>query len=573
MTKTVQGILHRASKKDGSYYWYIEGPTSSGKQSPRLNFKPEQMSAALTKIDSETVEVEYEFDAMNNIAKVRKPGEKWQDPKGANPQGKATKPNPNFQGKHKAANRPKGDFHNPYNFIPAPEPFTGGPLGQHAPAGHDKYHDDLWSGRIGIKITTVTPLLIPDAAHVKGEKGDHQTFPVRIDKDGNPYLPPTSIKGALRSSYEAITNSRMSVLGKNKVEGKINRDKWTFKPHSLLPISLLPASQHRELSPADRVFGWVSQQKNGKGSYKGQLRPCPIRYVKSNKSAIETFNGNPLPLAILSTPKPQQARFYVAKDKSGAAQKDGISKQQAGYNANKVLRGRKVFPHHAWSLKEDNYWNGPAAFKASLQKNPSTLNEASKNYHEYIRCDGKNGNRTEQNRSIEGWVNPETEFSTCFEVINLHRAELGALLWLLSRPENQFHRLGGGKPLGFGSVSIEITSLELANGKGRRQQFTSLKPIKNRDKNFVTRVADKSAFIDDYKKELELAYDMQFKEISFIKAFEEAALGYEKPVHYPREAKQLSADEENFKWFVANEKKRKLALPDLDGGEALPFYR
>ncbi len=107
-------------------------------------------------------------------------------------------------------------FHNPYNFISAPPPNRGHrELGHHAPAGHDRYHPDKWSGRIHIRIETKTPLLLPDAAKATTDSHKHKTFPLRRGADGNPYLAPTSLRGALRAAYEAVTNSRFGVFEKH----------------------------------------------------------------------------------------------------------------------------------------------------------------------------------------------------------------------------------------------------------------------------------------------------------------------------------------------------------------------
>ncbi|MBK7675742.1 MAG: hypothetical protein IPJ27_13830 [Candidatus Accumulibacter sp.] len=104
-------------------------------------------------------------------------------------------------------------FENPYNFVPAPPRLIEHPtLGDALPAGHHRYLPGLWSGRISVELTTVTPLLIPDQPSVA--TNGHKTFGVRTDENGAPYLPPTSIKGALRAAYEAVTNSRMGVWSK-----------------------------------------------------------------------------------------------------------------------------------------------------------------------------------------------------------------------------------------------------------------------------------------------------------------------------------------------------------------------
>ncbi|NJL99417.1 MAG: TIGR03986 family CRISPR-associated RAMP protein, partial [Synechococcaceae cyanobacterium SM2_3_2] len=108
---------------------------------------------------------------------------------------------------------PEGDFHNPYNFIPAPPRNVEDPhLGDHHPVGHGSYHLDHFSGRIEVTLKTITPLLIPDAATATEIVTDHKLFDVRMGSDGKPYLPPTSIKGILRSAYEAVTNSRLAIF-------------------------------------------------------------------------------------------------------------------------------------------------------------------------------------------------------------------------------------------------------------------------------------------------------------------------------------------------------------------------
>src|SRR5262249_10344629 len=135
----------------------------------------------------------------------------------------------------------------------------------------------------------------------------------------------------------------------------------------------------KELSPADRVFGWVSQ--SGQGAYRGNVRVGPVICESSPADAVERFPGDGLPLAILGQPKEQQARFYVAASQQGEAQADDISKEEAGYQHGKGLRGRKVYLHYA-GLPE-GHW------------------------------------RDNQNRSILGWVNEGTSFSFDLHVTNL----------------------------------------------------------------------------------------------------------------------------------------------------------
>ncbi|WP_201766611.1 hypothetical protein [Picosynechococcus sp. NKBG15041c] len=78
-----------------------------------------------------------------------------------------------------AQNANPNNFHNPYNFVPAlPRDEVKEELGDRPPVGHGRYLADHWSGRISVKLTTVTPLLIPDAAEMTNNEKDHKTYPL-----------------------------------------------------------------------------------------------------------------------------------------------------------------------------------------------------------------------------------------------------------------------------------------------------------------------------------------------------------------------------------------------------------
>jgi CRISPR-associated protein (TIGR03986 family) len=719
------------------------------------------------------------------------------------------------------------DFHNPYNFVPAPPRKTDHPeLGDHAPVGHHVLYPDRYTGVIRVKMTAKTPLLLPDAAKAVDCPNDHKSFPVRVDAKGKPYIPPTSIKGMLRSAYEAVTNSRLAVfpgaessgnrdarghgmrlafrrparvevvparvevsddqkltirilsklwlksaaklpryfqrpnpnqrhrkgeaqaairyrdkslpqhgdhvrvrvdnkgrvnqivryegsstedgyegwvlitepnignkkfervyvicdqdrflkiegddavrirqmwteliknyqqvhekdleqrrrngqspsdylgdkpgqtawsrqvwdkeysvlregflcyvrLSEDHVEGiypvSISRDLFAVSPLSLLDASLRPATSLQQLSPADRVFGWVNQQ--GKGAYKGHIRIGPITCLTPKEQAIENFGTPGLPLAILGQPKPQQARFYVAASPNGDAQEDGLSKEDAGYAPGKGLRGRKVYPHH--NGLPSSHWDNPMQDR--------TQQAVDKHFQEYRRPheaetqeeqEGKNKikrpvinddgsfrllagedheQRDNQNRSIQGWVQPGTEFTFDIHVTNLSKVELGALLWLLSLPDNHFHRFGGGKPLGFGSVRLEIdaANTHLHDGKAWKHAYSTLEDV-------VPTEADRDALIQTFKEEVvRTAHGSpaSFEEVSFIAAWLRSATGHPDslPTHYPRARQEVQEhlvpphpQGLAYEWFVANERTGqnagpKVSLPNLIDDKGLPI--
>ena len=133
----------------------------------------------------------------------------------------------------------------------------------------------------------------------------------------------------------------------------IARELFASAPADLLHSSLHPATSLKELSPADRVFGW--SHAGGNGSNKGQLEIAAVACLTPAEQAIEDWDGQAVPLQILGQPKPQQARFYAAQDPSGRSVQE-VDKPQ-GYTPGRGLRGRKVYPHHAGL--PHRYWDKP----------------------------------------------------------------------------------------------------------------------------------------------------------------------------------------------------------------------
>lgn len=316
---------------------------------------------------------------------------------------------------------------------------------------------------------------------------------------------------------------------------------------------------------------------------------------------IEDFGDDGLPLNILGQPKPQQGRFYVAEDKFGKAQKQGLSNEEAGYNdKGKGLRGRKVYPHQ--SSLPDNYWLVEKDLKEPPNQPFSEEELQGKDgrrfFREYIRLTGKD-QRDNQNRSIQGWVRKDTVFEFDIHFINLSKVELGALIWLLSlNDENEnryFHRFGGGKPFGFGSVRLELGENEIFNVNELKKRYLSLDSENEEDnpqptdaKTFVE--AFQKAVLSAYKSAEEISDEQikkEFEKISFIAAFKRASEGFKNkenqqtnlPVHYPRTSNKPYRPEngenvvnESFRWFVKNNNSEKLPLPDLTADEGLPYF-
>ncbi len=372
----------------------------------------------------------------------------------------------------------------------------------------------------------------------------------------------------LKSSANTRSVTAQDIVGLLPVT--LSRQLYQVNPEAFLDQSLKPAREMKELSPADRVFGWVSQKGSGQESaYKGQLRVHQVDCITPPSDAVQSFSP-PLPLAILGAPKPQQARFYLAMDKQGTALKMGGAKVTGYQDSHRQgLRGRKVYPHH--QKLPSGYWNNPLVDRTQILEGS--------HYQEYRRPK-KNGQEQQdsQNRSITGWVNPGTQFTFKIDVVNLSEVELGALLYLLTLPLDYFHRLGGGKPLGFGSVRLKVDEArsDLRMGSQWCHFYESLDVV-------ASEPIDVNGAIEIFQKAVTDVYG-DFEKAKFIQAFVRSAQGSVGPVHYPRVTAGPTPDGESFKWFVQNEQGtpqnkrrrilgrsgRKLSLPNL-GGSALPM--
>jgi CRISPR-associated protein (TIGR03986 family) len=100
----------------------------------------------------------------------------------------------------------------PYNFVRVEE---NRPPALEAPAGHHRLDPNRLTGTVRVEVILESPLFVPDPTpwrevDVKGGKHKWLGF---YQVDGLPSLPATSIKGMLRSDFEALTNSCFLTFG------------------------------------------------------------------------------------------------------------------------------------------------------------------------------------------------------------------------------------------------------------------------------------------------------------------------------------------------------------------------
>ncbi|MFC8849725.1 MULTISPECIES: TIGR03986 family CRISPR-associated RAMP protein [unclassified Micromonospora] len=335
----------------------------------------------------------------------------------------------------------------------------------------------------------------------------------------------------------------------------IGRLPFDASPEELLHESLRPADDRSRLSPADRLFGWVpagrrddgTETNDGASGYRGRLRVRSIACM-TDEWRPPTFPPEGVTLAPLSSPKPTQFRFYASPDPTtGMPMRRGAAKAE-GYQISGGLRGRKMY---RWHEGESDYWQP----------------EADREDHDrgYLALEGNRANSKQLVRH-RSWVRPGVTFQVELFLDGVHEADLGALIWLLTRGEAAPLRLGAGKPYGFGVVAARLDTdrTRMWDGAGVRAGWLRLTRPDPVDPVRLTELADRfdtTARGDEVLREATQSYLA-------------AARAVDGPVHYPRTTPEPQA--ESYEWFVENERLhiagRGLALPHVrDPEQRLPY--
>lgn len=278
------------------------------------------------------------------------------------------------------------------------------------------------------------------------------------------------------------------------------------------------------LCPACRTFGWVwgtddlrqeTPDADVRTAYASRVR---FRHAKLTHDA-GTFDAT---LAILSSPKPTTVRFYLrAKDNQA---EDGRDDAEVNYDAEgQVLRGRKFYRHHGDQLQA----------------------------REYLRAEGE---RDDQNRTVHGVQQPGSKFTFALHFDNLAPVELGALLWALEL-EGWHHRIGLGKPLGFGSATVRVTELRTLNPRARYAVGAT---------GWDDSISSKESWITTFKTAMQERYGAPFHDLVNICDLRALlATTPPLPVHYPRTDQEPAPEGKNFEWFMGNNRAGRNAGPRL----------
>lgn len=226
------------------------------------------------------------------------------------------------------------------------------------------------------------------------------------NKRGEYILPGSSLKGMLRSVVETLGNGCLTLFDGQYERGRINY-RWS------VPEPFQHCSSTEKLCIACRTFGML--QARGNGVFLGKVNigdACAV--------AGKVYQYDPMYTAVLVEPKPRHEAFYLEEDK-------------------KHIAGRKFYFHHARE-SEPLSARGPVLF----------------------------GGRP-ANRFIQP-LDYDTKFSFRIDFTALEADEFAALMLAIILEEDMRHKIGYGKPLGLGSISLAPTSLTLVDYATRYTQ-------------------------------------------------------------------------------------------------------
>ncbi|MEQ8192838.1 MAG: RAMP superfamily CRISPR-associated protein, partial [Candidatus Eremiobacterota bacterium] len=294
------------------------------------------------------------------------------------------------------------EFIYPYNFVRFAKPDEGTSRDEkymsHSSFKNEREPDRklLKSGKLICSIEVKTPTFIQESLNFeKGTSKHKRGIWDFYNIDGKYLIPPTSIKGMLRSVMEALTDSCMSVLQRD-----VDVNDFKYKPCNKL----------NELCPACKIFGIVSDEQ----ALAGKVN---ISFAKSegdfNMIWLESNTKSPS-----TSPK---------------LQKKDITKRKIPsllYFNNGTPRGRKFYWHH-------NMWENLLDKVENI--NTITIQEN----------DIKDG---------KGVYHCIKEGSFTFEIdyYNLLDKELFYLIFALELMDDMWHKIGKGKAWGLGSIKITV---------------------------------------------------------------------------------------------------------------------
>ena len=369
------------------------------------------------------------------------------------------------------------------------------------------------------------------------KEGNEGYFPVYASEVGNPghsyyYLSPACI------TKEAYQNTIGKILVKHG--------------------NLKPCSDPSDLCPACTLFGMVAK----KGTKASSIRFADAKCAMKTDGDYSSCYMNPVTLQELSQPKVSSTEFYLIRPENAAFwtydykvvyDKDGELKLElCGDEVN--IAGRKF------------YWH-------------SKVDEADKAFFPQVEAN-------ERNKTVHP-VKSNIIFTEDIYFDRISRMQLDQLLMILniSRKGKWGYKLGSGKPLGLGSITMNVTGCDIRMIELDEESRSIVYGSQKYEDYFL----EKMPVFDSERESYEQFHFKKNNEELLLRIADfYAADGF--TVTYPVTQAQLRAVQSGealtggFKWSVANRggkivrrsmMKYKTSLPELtkDGDISLPAHK
>ena len=305
-----------------------------------------------------------------------------------------------------------------------------------------------------------------------------------------------------------------------------SRDLFETAPVDMLNASHRPAMTVDELSPADRMFGWVAEkgsvENRGRRAVRGRVSIIDLYHECDDRESdrrCRHIKLGGITLDELASPKPQYGRFYLrSADGSSISteRKRWFSTRTKNGAPAQELAGRKF------------YW-----------------------FHEPVSAGSEERKPTKRNRTAKDSVSPEAKFVVRLRVDGARIDDFRALLDLLEvllangNGERSHLQVGYGKPLGYGALRLSSVETSLRTGAEWESGLRSLRMGAGTNRDLGATLTWLKGF-DPTRRTSTVA--------AALAAWSRITAGPEElhgGVHYP----QSSPQDNGYEWFMENERK------------------
>ncbi|MDO5423020.1 MAG: TIGR03986 family CRISPR-associated RAMP protein [Eubacteriales bacterium] len=238
----------------------------------------------------------------------------------------------------------------------------------------------------------------------------------------------------------------------------ITREIYETKLKNLIGEEHRTCTDPKRLCPACSLFGTVvdkgASESGENFAHTSRIRVSDLNCVCDRNEVKDYYSSSPITLLPLSGPKLNNMEFYLQRPEGAVfwTYDYYIDANGTIHPYNGSISGRKF------------YWHQPELTCGRLEKDMETLE---KNPEVKIPGTRVSGQRDQMNVTIRP-VRENVSFTGELYFQNLTRTELNQLIYLLSAGDEEDisrkkhgYKLGGAKPLGFGSIAVSVDKVEL----------------------------------------------------------------------------------------------------------------